>query len=816
MAENDSTYQITGKFTGVDEIVSGYKRIDASVKQVAGSIKAMADLNAQTVAKSQQSSTAASGASKQRVADLKNESALVDLVVAGYDRLSASAKTSQAVWSAQLDSLRRNVGTQLGSPAGSSILLIPSGTPATASATMNDRSGLEAETVGVSGKDFIVKASVVNLSAESVNLAEKSDKSKAGDEKNGDQRIIEELKKSKELVKHFEDGYKETKEYYEKIKQLRDALDKVLGVAVPTSSAAATGIAMAGSGAGEAAATSAAGAAETTAGVAVINSSGQLIIAGEGGGQLAAGAGNIIRAGATTTLDGVTYVQGASGLFAPEGVAAGVEGAAAGAEGAGLTGIAAGGAGLATAGLFALPIVAIGGLISNQIDKNEMEERKQLSAKNITKYSDAFADAIPGMNDDQIRATAEAVQNRIVLEQVAGLSLERSGKGSFASHFGLDQASEFNKTLAWASGKENLGIPEAVNEMGKHPDQLKPEEMNKSWDELKQPLALRQLVGQLKSFNIPQADALKLFLDTSESQLDKHGLGDLKDTLESGAREAYPKLMEQIDKGRMALAIDKADALDRAKKSGITVDETGVHGTFSTAPDGSAPAGAAPGEGHHFADYWFSRSGSNPASTNGVTFPAWSLHQGPGGTGLPEGLKKEMGVLDKKGTQVFPSMTTQLDRLGASAATSAGTVNQLANALGGLKPPSWLPGQTPGTGTGSSGGQGSSSSGKRDPFTRYSSHPNHAEGGLVKRDHIAGVHEGELITRAPDVSRLVAAAANGGTGGRGHTVNVTVSGGGDGREIARLVARAVSEALDDQWTQNRRNTEALKDRTLMV
>jgi hypothetical protein len=805
MASGDSTYQITGKFSGVNEIIAGYQKIDASVKQVAGSMKVMADLTTQIVANSRQSSTGLSTDSRQRTQHLKGEAALLDLIVTGYDRLATGAKNSQFALAGQLDLLLRNVGAQLSGPAGSSTST-PAAGPQTGAAKTSG-SGLEAGTGdgGIPVKEFMVKASVVNLTAGSVNLKEdgsvggeagKGGKGESGEEKTGDQRIIERIKKEKELFKQGQDIYKESKDYIEKLKQGKEVLDRLLGIAVPTGGGTAlggVGIGVAGGGvAGGGAATAAgAGTVETVMGVPLIQG-----------------------AGGATIMDGATFAPSAGGILMPE-AAPGAGGAAATAEGVGLVG-----AGVSL-GLLALPFVAAGAMYSNWQDKREMAARTKQSQANIAEYSKAFEAGITGMSDEQIRAAAEATQNQIVLEQVRGLNLDRSGKG-VTGFFGLNPASEFDKTLAWASGKESVGSPDGVNKMGQNADNLKPEQRGKPWRELKQPLAQEQLVKQLQSLDIPNVERLKLFLHLAEGQLQKAGLGDTKDALEAGARGAYPKLYEQIDKEKAELEKGNAEANERAHRLGFGSDAKGVHGTFST----PAADSAAPSEGKSPVP-----QGGAPAPQAGPgAKPAGNQIEAQGGLagllglvnsvrGLSKAYGDEIGVV-KQLADSLPKVKGAFDGLNTSADTAAGAIKGLSTVLSTLQLP---PGTTPVGGSGGASTGAGTGSARTGPMRAgrhqgyHSGHPvgSHAEGGLVKQDHTANIHQGELITRAPDVSKLVAAAASGGLKSGGHTVTISVDARGAAPGAGEEVKRAVMEALRAGGLRELLNDQ-LKDRNLMV
>jgi hypothetical protein len=92
MAEGDSTYQITGGFSGIDEIVAGYQRIDASVKQVAGSIKTLADFTTRNDDKGRQVYRQASVDSSQRIQDLRIQTALLGDIAGGLDKVRAGAQ----------------------------------------------------------------------------------------------------------------------------------------------------------------------------------------------------------------------------------------------------------------------------------------------------------------------------------------------------------------------------------------------------------------------------------------------------------------------------------------------------------------------------------------------------------------------------------------------------------------------------------------------------------------------------------------------------------------------------------------------------
>ncbi|HEY6329491.1 MAG TPA: hypothetical protein VI756_09135 [Blastocatellia bacterium] len=93
---SDSTYQITGRFTGVDEIVGAYQRIDASVKQLAGSMSATADLSGRTAGKGRQANIEASAGSRQRIQDLRLEAASLGVVASNLEQARAGITKLQA------------------------------------------------------------------------------------------------------------------------------------------------------------------------------------------------------------------------------------------------------------------------------------------------------------------------------------------------------------------------------------------------------------------------------------------------------------------------------------------------------------------------------------------------------------------------------------------------------------------------------------------------------------------------------------------------------------------------------------------------
>jgi len=98
MAENDSTYQITGKFTGVDEILGGYRSIDASMRQVAASIGVIGNLNTEVTQKYRRAHSESSLLSRQRVEDLRGEAQLLGDLSHRLERLREVGNSWQRDW----------------------------------------------------------------------------------------------------------------------------------------------------------------------------------------------------------------------------------------------------------------------------------------------------------------------------------------------------------------------------------------------------------------------------------------------------------------------------------------------------------------------------------------------------------------------------------------------------------------------------------------------------------------------------------------------------------------------------------------------
>ena len=866
MPASDSTYQITGKFTGVDEIVAGYQRIDASVRQVAGSLAAMADLGGKTAEKARQFYLGSSAASRQTLQDLKAQATQLGNLGALLDGLLVKTTKTQSAYGAQSAALRVLATDVKGlAEACDRLMTSPSAVAVLGRLTSPGSNAALAQLVGiqssalkggaatssdprpdnmVQGQALSLSASVVNLTTSSLNLvglgggasAGGGEESAKAGEKEGD-RIFDRIKKAEETIKTIKEQGKQIKEYREDLRSVRDWLDKMFGDGTGIVGGAAAGRAAgAAAGRGAAAVKSAATRAATKMGALDLEA------------ESAEGVIDV----EFTILEGGSAAEAIAGTEALMTLPA-AGGAAAG-GGLGIGGIIEGvlGSSIVGTGLAGLAAGAIAALISNQMDRSEMRGKQADAQKAVGEGGEAFLEAVqPGMSPEQVRALAKVVQQKAAIQDASGLSLERGGT-SFWSHLGLDQPSDFNKALGFLKG-DDMDLPEPVNELAKPTGKETPEQLKHMretpWAQLRKEYTEKYVEDTLKNFAFQSPENAKLFLDRAAAGLKAGGRSAFGPILEQELRKVYPELMEGVDKIKAGNEAAIAGAgLGFDWRRNIVKLPGSVSADDGETSRASTPAGGAP-----------SQVGKQPENFAAMGLLAGLINSAGSPRGLSNAYTEQMGVVKQLTAQLsselgiekqlagdaYPKMNSSIQALAVSAGDATAKIKKLSGVLANLKLPPGLVSTTvtiPGPGSKGSNNDGVvhhlKTPGEYSPhYTSkdgiYRSHsrkgyaphwtsksiagsPKHAEGGLVKRDHIAGVHEGELITRAPDVSRLVAAAADGGSGRPSNTVNVTVNGAGDGREVARLVAQAVTDALDDHWARNRKNTEALKDRTLMV